>query len=563
MAGRTIVADGHSKYMKTLHAYFAREMLKAFTLTLVALTLLIVMGGGIASIFTSQGLGADEIGSVFIFLVPVALLYMTPVAALFAATITFGRAASENEILACKAAGINLHRVLFPALALGLFAGVVAFFGFNYIVPSLAWKVEDITRRDVPKIVASRFLRGKPLIYEKKVAIWAETCEKVPSSDLPEEYRDGFSFLRLTGVSFQEMASNDLVRIGTADETLIMFDSTLGSPEITLKLQKGRSYDAQRRQYLEFDSQIIGPISIPMAIKRKIQFENLTTLLEFQANPILIPEIDDLMHQMRRYMKSYFLVEIFKDEIVLDRGGDARITLKDQNSEISLYVGGFRNDPTTGRIQLNDVDAVVKESGNPIVRNYHSNLATVQLNDGLELHSPIIQIDLKDEVQYSIQGDASKVIRKPKETLPAIVFKAQKEMNRAFEEFDEAQLLKPNFAVPIFSDHEEKRQKLVRKYEEYHSEIRGEIHLRMAISVAAIAMIVMGAMLGIIMKGGQVLTAVFISMIPGVFLLIAFLVARSFADQPQFGYTSVLVIWGATAVLYSGVGVLGFKFLKR
>ncbi len=549
--------------MKTLYAYFAREMLKAFTLTLVALTLLIVMGGGIASIFTSQGLGADEIGSVFIFLVPVALLYMTPVAALFAATITFGRAASENEILACKAAGINLHRVLFPSLALGLIAGVVAFFGFNYIVPSLAWKVEDITRRDVPKIVASRFLRGKPLIYEKKVAIWAETCEKVPSSDLPEKYRDGFSFLRLTGVSFQEMASNDLVRIGTADETLIKFDSTSGSPEITLELQKGRSYDAQRRQYLEFDYQMIGPIGIPMAIKRKIQFENLTTLLEFQANPVLIPEIDDLMHQMRRYMKSYFLVEVFKDEIVLDRGGDARITLKDQNSEISLYVGGFRNDPTTGRIQLNDVDAVVKESGNPIVRNYHSNLATIQLNDGLELHSPIIQIDLKDEVQYSIQGDASKVIRKPKETLPAIAFKAQEKMNRAFEEFDEAQLLKASFAVPIFSDHEEKRQKLVRKYEEYHSEIRGEIHLRMAISVAAIAMIVMGAMLGIIMKGGQVLTAVFISMIPGVFLLIAFLVARSFADQPQYGYTSVLVIWGATTVLYSGVGVLGFKFLKR
>lgn len=549
--------------MKTLYAYFAREMVKAFALTLIALTLLIVMGGGVASMFTSQGLGADEIGSVFVYLIPVALLYMTPVAALFAATVTYGRAASDNEILACKSAGLNLHRILTPTVFAGLLAGVVTFAGFNYLVPSLAWKVEDITRRDLPKIVTNRFLRGKPLIWEKRVAISAEKCVKFEPKDLPEEFRDGYSFLQLTGVAFEEMQANELVRIGTADETIIQFDNTKTTPEILLVLRMGRSYDAQRRQYLEFKEQTIGPIGIPMAIKRKIQFENLTTLLKFQANPILIPEIEDRMHSMRRFMKGYFLDQIMLDEIVPSRGGDGRITLKDKNAEISLYVGGIRVDPTNGRIALNDVDATVKEAGNPTVRKYHSNLATVQLNDGIAPYQPIIQIELKDEVRYWIKGDEDKVIRKPKETMPAILFSQQEKMQQAFKNFDERELLQASFSVPIPSDHEEKRQKLVRRYEEYHSEIRAEIHLRLAISAAVLAMVVMGAILGIILRGGQVLTAVFISCIPGLFILIAFLVAKSFADRPSLGMTSVFVVWGATAVLYGGVGVLGFKGLKR
>lgn len=550
--------------MKTLYAYFAREMLKAFTLTLIALTLLIVMGGGVASMFASQGLGADEIGSVFIYLVPVAVLWMTPVAALFAATVTYGRAAADNEILACKAAGINLHRILTPTVIAGLLAGAVTFAGFNFLVPQLAWKVEDITRRDLPKIVTNRFLRGKPLIWEKRVAIYAETCAKIPTEDLPKDYREGYSILRLTGVAFEEMQTSELVRIGTADETIIWFDNTKPTPEITLELQVGRSYDAQRRQYLEFESQRIGPIGFPMAIKRKIQFENLTTLLKFQQNPMLIPEIDDRMHEMRRYLKTYFLVEVFKDHLLKSRGGSGQITLKDENAEITLSAGGgFKDSADNGRIELKDVEATVRESGNSMVREYRSNFATIQLNDGIELHQPIIQIELRDEVQYWVAGDEGRVTRKPKETLPAILFSAQPEMEKAFTEFDEALLLRDDAPIPMFKNHEEKRLKLVKKYAQYESEIRAEIHLRLAISAAVLAMVAMGAMLGIILRGGQVLTAVFISCIPGLFILIAFLVAKSLADRPSLGMTSVYIVWSSTAALYAGVGIIGFKGLRR
>ncbi|MCA9254633.1 MAG: LptF/LptG family permease [Phycisphaerales bacterium] len=550
--------------MKTLYAYFALEMVKSFTLTLIALTLLIVMGGGVASMFSSQGLGADEIGSIFVYLIPVALLYMTPVAALFAATVTFGRAASENEILACKAAGINLHRVLSPSVFAGILAGAITFTGFNFLIPEMAWQVEDITRRDLPKLVANRFLRGKPLIYAKRVAVSAEKCVKIDPKDLPEGYQEGFSFLRLTGVAFQEMNVNELVRIGTADETIIKFDNTTSTPEITLELQHGRSYDAQRRQYIEFDYQLIGPIRFPMAIRRKIQFEKLPTLIDFQAHPIKVPEIDDLMHGMRKCMKKYFLAEVFRDHITKARGGDGRITLKDSNAEITLEASeGFRTDRDNGKIELAGVTAKVSEAGNPIVRNYSAKLAEIKLNDGIAAHSPIIQIELRDDVRYTIEGADAKVVRKPKETLPAVLFEAQDEMQKAFTGFDEMEVLEDDFSIPIFKEDLEKRKKLLKVFRKYNSEIRGEIHFRIAIAVAVLPMVLMGAMLGIILRGGQVLTAVFISCIPGLFVLLAFLIARNFANQPEYGLTPVFIVWGATAILYGGVGVIGFRFLKR
>ena len=59
--------------MRTLHSYLARELAKTFLLTCVALTLLIVMGGGVANVFRSEGVGVKEMASIFIFLTPVAL----------------------------------------------------------------------------------------------------------------------------------------------------------------------------------------------------------------------------------------------------------------------------------------------------------------------------------------------------------------------------------------------------------------------------------------------------------------------------------------------------------
>ena len=88
--------------MRTLHTYFGRELLKTFGMTAAALTVLIVMGGGVANLFRGEGIGAKEMGIIFALLTPIAITLILPVAALFSATITYGRAALDNEVFVTR-----------------------------------------------------------------------------------------------------------------------------------------------------------------------------------------------------------------------------------------------------------------------------------------------------------------------------------------------------------------------------------------------------------------------------------------------------------------------------
>src|SRR5262245_23577439 len=54
---RSVRSLAHPLIMRTLHGYFFRELLKTFGMTALALTLLVVMGGGVANIFKTQGVG--------------------------------------------------------------------------------------------------------------------------------------------------------------------------------------------------------------------------------------------------------------------------------------------------------------------------------------------------------------------------------------------------------------------------------------------------------------------------------------------------------------------------
>ena len=53
---------------------------------------------------------AVEIIQVLSFVVPGAFTLSLPVAGLFSAAITYGRFAADNELNACRASGINVHR---------------------------------------------------------------------------------------------------------------------------------------------------------------------------------------------------------------------------------------------------------------------------------------------------------------------------------------------------------------------------------------------------------------------------------------------------------------------
>ena len=551
--------------MWTLHFYLGRELLKTFLMTATALTLLIVMGGGVGNIFLGEGIGATELAKVFLYLAPVAVTLILPVAALFSAAITFGRAALDNEVLACRAAGINIHRILVSPAVLGLLVTTFTYFSWNYLTPYLTASIYEVTRRDLPAIVAGQFQKAKPLTYGKyKIA--AKHFERVGPADLPEDVPKDFlknhTLFQLAGVSFLEIDNQELIRYGTAEKTIIDFDNTGTTPRVTVDMQGVRSFDAKHRQYHELDHQILGPIEIPLPIKRKIKFEPLGRLLQFRDDPMAIPVIQDYMHGMRREMRVFFLNQDIEEHL---NGPDRTCRLKGDGFDFEITAEKYQTNADDGRITLGDVRVKKVHSNGAPTDVYVADQARVQLRKGLRQDTFDILLELNGNVQISREPAVrnERVVRKPKEVLPKVAFDDQPTLLARYEAFDMTSLFDPATDLNLFQKQERMQTKLIKRVRENISEVRGEIHFRASYALAAIAIIVLGAVLGIIVRGGQVLTAFGISCIPMLIVVIASIVGRNLADRPDYTTTSITVMWGSTVFMYAATTFMAFKVLKR
>src|SRR5882724_4651835 len=97
------------------------ELLRVFAITLVSLTGLFLLGGIVAEA-SNRGLAPYQILSLMPLMVPSSLPYTIPATVLFATCNVYGRMAKDNEIVALRAAGVNLFQILKPAILLGVFA---------------------------------------------------------------------------------------------------------------------------------------------------------------------------------------------------------------------------------------------------------------------------------------------------------------------------------------------------------------------------------------------------------------------------------------------------------
>src|SRR5881227_2616832 len=95
------------------------ELCKVFVIALVGITGILLLAGIIAEA-SQQGLGPAQILAAIPLLIPSTLPYTIPATTLFATCVVYGRLSADNEILAIKAAGINILKVVWPGVLLGI-----------------------------------------------------------------------------------------------------------------------------------------------------------------------------------------------------------------------------------------------------------------------------------------------------------------------------------------------------------------------------------------------------------------------------------------------------------
>src|SRR5436309_825493 len=95
----------------------------------------ILILGGIVTEASQQGLKPNQILGAIPLLVPSFLPYTIPATTLFATCVVYGRLAHGNEILAIKAAGINILKVIWPGVLLGLLMSGVTMALYYRLIP--------------------------------------------------------------------------------------------------------------------------------------------------------------------------------------------------------------------------------------------------------------------------------------------------------------------------------------------------------------------------------------------------------------------------------------------
>ncbi|MCA9407362.1 MAG: LptF/LptG family permease [Candidatus Omnitrophica bacterium] len=123
--------------MKIIRSYILKELLLPFCLSLGILTCVFLLGNLIqlANLVINKGVNLGTVGRVFLLYIPVLLGYTLPIACLVGIIVTFSRFSADNEILALRASGVHLGKLLIPLFIVGVIISLFAVVLNERIIP--------------------------------------------------------------------------------------------------------------------------------------------------------------------------------------------------------------------------------------------------------------------------------------------------------------------------------------------------------------------------------------------------------------------------------------------
>jgi lipopolysaccharide export system permease protein len=143
-----------------------KELLKVFLLALVALTGMLLLGGIFAEA-SRNGLTPSQILMIIPLLIPNFFPYTLPATTLFATSVIYGRLAHDNEILAVRAAGVNVLRAVLPGILLGVLASLATMFLYYRVIPQTAYLLRSKVMADLDEFLYSMLRREGRIVHPR------------------------------------------------------------------------------------------------------------------------------------------------------------------------------------------------------------------------------------------------------------------------------------------------------------------------------------------------------------------------------------------------------------
>jgi lipopolysaccharide export LptBFGC system permease protein LptF len=546
----------------TLQKYIFREMGKTFLLTALGLIAVIGLGGGVMNMIELEGVTVGQMLKIIGLILPVAATLTLPIAALYAATVTYGRLSADNEFVACRSGGINIHFLFLPTVIISLLSAGCSFYFINFMIPNMIHDIERYFGEDLPKIIKQRFGTADRLSLPGDVVIYADKAMlREPKSSVAED-ENAKSSLRLEGVAFVEMNDAEWSRFGTAESAQILFGQSSGRPTLAAEMRQVSLYDMHQRGFLDMANPSLGEFEISQTIPLKVKWLTLDGLIQYGRQPSLFPEIQDRMRMVRGAIARAKLYEETKQTFITswDTLKDfGRIKLSDGDRRYTIESTSIRAE---ARPYFMDNVRITEETTDGFVRTVTADEAYLEVDASARLAGARVSLRALGNVEIT-DPRAGGPIQRDEERLPSLAM--PEEILRKAQAISDDKLLDPGARVLDRDEGVEKlRTKLMAEVEGLSLDITGEIHSRLAFSMSAFVLVILGAALGMVFRGAQVLVAFGISFVPSLFVICTIIMGKQLIDNPgTTPIVGVLVVWaGIVTVALVDLFVM-MKVLRR
>ncbi len=551
--------------LKTLQLYLGRDLAKVTGLSLVAFTLVMTVFAIIEPL-RKRGLSGDQVFSLFIFTLPTMVSLTLPIAALFAATIVYGRFSQDNELLASHASGIASVSLLKPGLLLGGVVTIVSLLMSYYVAPEMAKLAQTAVKAGIRGYIYSDFRTEGFMLLDDKFLLSAD--EVLPDEDTLL----GVTMIDISKLRGGTVGQLDNVRLAVASEAVLAFKNVGDDVYITptFKNLGGNWGGIESSGHEETLSWPVGQ-AIPNPVIEKPAWYGWDKLHRTLTNPLENESIRQKFEEIKREIGYAWLardiVRTIRMGQVYDKLGSSEKTCRiEADSAVALE---------KGEVELKS--AQPEKNGQPkrvTVEITSANQRRIFTADRARVvpkwfpmkKVSVVSIELFGDVKINVQemgatttaqadGDPSlHASRKSRDKVggldmpPHILQRASKINWEQVEAGVEKLTSDPAVRASVKQLKNTYIPQLLRR-------VLAEIHSRFAYGLSCFLLVSMGAALGLMFKGGQVMSAFTLAVIPASLVIVLVLMGKkiiSNPDAPQaFGLAAIWI--GVVALLVADV----------
>lgn len=560
---------------KTLFWYVLRDLLRIFFMASGALAGIMSFGGLLRPL-TEHGLDAGQVSKMLTYFTPAMSTYSFPVAALFAATMVYGRLSADNELTACRAGGISFLSMTAPALVLGLVVALVSLLFLCFVVPIFTLKVEQTVYSNLAQLVQNQIERTHQIKMDRFNVFAQEAHVLEPDPAAPKKQR--VELIAPMIVTYNVIDNKDPnQRLVIANEfymakrAVAYIDQKRDDVKLTVVLENASHFQRETNRGRKASDELFvkdtqfGPVSLPSPIKEDAKFMTIDRLKYLYENPEESRRLQDELVQLikqdqaRAYLEhvrqaldeqGFFRVETEDRAITLTRG-DLKTDVRKDGALLALR---SKEQPEARQVKLKVEDRRTKQT---IVR------------EAMEMR---VRVTARWEPAGGGEKDPEATVDLEVEGFD-VVIQVEEEQAR-HKKFDQALVDLPmpadvaamrrntvqhylrSGATSIVSKRD--RAELSRGYNRLLGKLQSEIHSRASFAISCLVLVLVGCALGMMFRSSNFLSAFAVSFIPAMFSIALIVTGQQICSHATNSIAMGLAfIWGGNAtVLALAVGLL-------